>query len=197
MGGGSDAHDEGLAGSGTEDESSEIGNGGGSGTDFDMEVREIVLDGVRAGSAIDNICLEINGRKFAHDKTFFDCARAVLWALMASVSESVEVGKPLLTQFQKVLKSWHGLLAKFVTTPADQTELLWTLQEYVEFKDHARYSTVFQFIVHSLYDQDVIEEDAVWAWEKEQQSLVGPDRKYLEQCAKFLAWLKEADSSSE
>ncbi len=116
---------------------------------------------------------------------------------MASVPDSVEPGKPLLTQFQKLLKSWHGLLGKFVTTPADQTELLWTLQEYVEFKDHARYATVFQFIVHALYDQDVIEEEAVWAWEKEQQTLVGADRKYLEQCAKFLSWLKEADSSSE
>lgn len=139
---------------------------------------------------------QINGRKFAHDKSFFECARAILWSLLACVPEGVEQGKPLLAQVQRVLKTWHPLLAKFVPKQ-DQTELLWTLQEYVEFKDHARYASVFQFLLHQLYDLEVVEEDAIWAWEKEQHSLVGPDRKYLEQCAKFFQWLAEAEESSD
>jgi translation initiation factor eIF-2B subunit epsilon len=117
-----------------ETEDSEIVDASTLATDFDVEVREIAIDGIKANSSIENIVLEINGRKFAHDKSFFECARAVLWSLLYSVPQSVEVGKPLLVQFQALLKKWHGLLAKFVQSVQDQTELLWTLQEFVEFK---------------------------------------------------------------
>jgi translation initiation factor eIF-2B subunit epsilon len=163
--------------------------------DFDQEVREIVLEGVQGGAAVDNMALEINGRKFAHDKTFFECVRCVLWALLASVPESVAPGKPLLTALQKLLKKYQPLLQKFLQE-GEHAELLWTLQEYCE-KDHERFMPIFQFIVHTLYDMDLLDEEAIWSWEKEQQQLQGDDRRFLVQCSKFLEWLRTADDDSE
>ncbi len=55
------------------------------GTDFDQEVREIVSEGVQSGESVENMVLEINGRKFAHDKTFFECVRCILWGILNSV----------------------------------------------------------------------------------------------------------------
>ena len=165
------------------------------GNEFDLEVREIVLEGVQGGASVDNMALEINGRKFAHDKTFFECVRCILWALLASVPESTAPGKPLLTALQKLLKKYQALLQKFLQD-GEQVELLWTLQEYLEH-DHGRFKAIFQFIVHTLYDLDLLDEDSIWAWEKEQAGLVGDDRAFLNQCAKFLEWLRTADDDDE
>jgi translation initiation factor eIF-2B subunit epsilon len=165
-------------------------------TDFELEVREIVLEGVELGHSVENMALEINGRKFAHDKTFFECAKCILWAFLQSVPESVGEGKPLLSAFQKVLKKNLALLQKFVQE-GEEGEVLWALQEFCEEKEFARYLPTFQFILHTFYDLDIVDEDAIWAWEKEQEDLVGEDRKFLEQCAKFLEWLRTADESSE
>ena len=166
-------------------------------TDFDVEVREIVLEGLKMGSQIDNMALEINGRKFAHDKTFFECAKCILWAFLASVPEGVEEGKPLLLEIQKILKKWSELLKKNIQSEIDQAELIWALQEFLEKeKEFTRYHSIFQFILHALYDLDIVEEDAIWEWEEEQkqQSTISP---FLTQSLKFLEWLREAESSSE
>ncbi len=168
--------------------------GGSGATDFDQEVREIVIEGVQTGAAVDNMALEINGRKFAHDKTFFECVRCVLWGLLASVPESAGTGKPLLTALQKLLKKYQPLLARFLQD-GEQSELLWTLQEYCE-KDHVRFMPIFQFIVHAFYDLDLLDEDSIWAWEKEQKQLQGDDRRFLVQCQKFLEWLRTADDDA-
>ncbi len=76
----------------------------------------------------------------------------------------------------------------------EATELLWALQEFLE-RDHARFFDIFPFIVHALYDLDLLDEESIFEWEKEQQELTGDDRKFLNQCAKFLEWLKTADES--
>jgi translation initiation factor eIF-2B subunit epsilon len=87
-------------------------------------------------------------------------------------------------------------LQKFLQE-GEETELLWALQEFLE-RDHVRYFAVFQFVVHTLYDLELLDEDAIFGWEKEQRELTGEDdRKFLNQCEKFLEWLRTADDDSE
>lgn len=193
--------------------------GGAGGTDFDQEVREIVTEGIQSGEAVDNMVLEINGRKFAHDKTFFECVRCILWGILNSVPQVRNLAafcfvlfffffpkcpcffkntppqKPLLAALKVLLKKYKGLLEKFMQE-GEETELMWALQEFLE-RDHARYMEIFPFIVHSLYDLDLLDEEAIFAWEKEQQELTGDDRKFLNMSAKFLEWLKTADDESD
>lgn len=90
---------------------------------------------------------------------------------------------------------YQALLAKFLQE-GEETELLWALQEFVE-RDHPRYLELFPFIVHALYDLDLLDEEAIFAWEKEQQELTGDDRKFLLLCSKFLDWLRTADDESD
>ena len=164
-------------------------------TDFDLEVREIVLEGVQLGHSVENLALEINGRKFAHDKTFLDCVRCILYAFMKSVPEDVAEGKPLLTALQKVLKKYRGLLAKFLQED-EVSEIIWALQEFCEDKQLARFASTFPFVLHTLYDIDLVDEESIFEWEKEQASLMGEDRRFLEMSSKFLEWLREADDDS-
>jgi len=48
-----------------------------------------------------------------------------------------------------------------------------------------------------LYDEDIIEEDAVLVWADEKQMADEEERKYLRKAAAFIAWLREAESEEE
>ncbi len=52
-------------------------------------------------------------------------------------------------------------------------------------------------VVKLLYDDDIIEEDAVLVWADEKQMAEEDERKYLKKAAAFIAWLREAESEEE
>ena len=52
-------------------------------------------------------------------------------------------------------------------------------------------------VVKLLYDDDVIEEDAVLVWADEKQMADEDERKYLRKAAAFIAWLREAESEED
>jgi len=59
------------------DEDSDDGTGG-LGLTFEQEVEDIVKRGVEEDVNPDNIAMEVNGRKFAHDRTFGQCAQMII-----------------------------------------------------------------------------------------------------------------------
>ena len=48
-----------------------------------------------------------------------------------------------------------------------------------------------------LYDEEVLEEDAVLAWADEKTMAEEHERKFLRKAAAFVAWLREAESEEE
>ncbi len=57
---------------------------------------------------------------------------------------------------------------------------------------------VYQYILHSLYDNDVIGEDAIMQWAGGLQGEGDEeDKAVLKQCDKFLTWLKEAEEDDD
>jgi hypothetical protein len=59
---------------------------------FEKEVEDIVGRGVEEGVNPDNIAMEVNGRKFAHDKSFGDCA-VVMFPTMLNTLPTAESRK--------------------------------------------------------------------------------------------------------
>ena len=52
-------------------------------------------------------------------------------------------------------------------------------------------------VLKLLYDEEVLEEDAVLAWADEKTMAEEDERKYLQKAAAFVAWLREAESEEE
>lgn len=48
-----------------------------------------------------------------------------------------------------------------------------------------------------LYDEEILEEDAVLAWADEKTMAEEHERKYLQKAAAFVGWLREAESEQE
>lgn len=69
-------------------------------------------------------------------------------------------------------------------------------QEYCEDEGKAL-APAFQYVLHALYDKDVLEEEAILRWADEQQHASEAEKQLVRQCEKFLTWLREADEDSD
>jgi len=161
---------------------------------FQKEAREIIHSSIVENHAISNVVLEINGLKYAYDTTFLDCAVIILQTLLDECKDEKDPTK-LLSSLQRILQHWSLLLIKFVATEEDQVELIWILQEYCESQGKEIYKSLFPVILHTMYDIEAIEEDAIWKWVDEQKK--EEDKTFLDLCKSFLEWLKQDDDEDE
>lgn len=160
---------------------------------FEVELRNFVLEGIRNNIPVETLTLEVINRN--NDRLFLGCSRAILYALLASIPENIAPGKPLLVAFQKTLKQWQKLMLSFVQE-YDMVDILKILEEYLE-TDFPRYASIFQFLVHNLYDLDIVNEESIFQWESERMALPEENRKFVSQCTKFLDWLKNAEKEED
>jgi hypothetical protein len=81
----------------------------------------------------------------------------------------------------------------------DQTEFIFKMQEYCEGEGKAAFAQAFPNVLMVLYEKDVLAEEAIFDWADEQKEAgeEGEDIELYKKCAKFLAWLKEADEESD
>jgi len=91
-------------------------------------------------------------------------------------------------QFAKDLTQWKGLLEPLVVDEEVQIDMIYDLQEYCEKKGKG---DQILGIVRALYDEDLIEEDVLFRWEK--QARDEGETKYVRFLEPFLTWLREAD----
>ncbi|GFR46848.1 hypothetical protein Agub_g8488 [Astrephomene gubernaculifera] len=201
------------------------GGGGGSGDDSDAdsdeggrdpervwrrEVEETFLRCIKMRFDVSNVVIELNGLKIAEDRTFADCARYMLTALLAlglpppprtpqdylplfkavAPDTRTSEGKlALLRGFKQALQDWRDLLQRFLRSEDDQVELLLTLEEYCNCEGvfeadgggGAHYAPLFAHILRQLYDTDVVSEEALLAWADEKAAADAEERRYVEQ----------------
>jgi eIF4-gamma/eIF5/eIF2-epsilon len=98
----------------------------------------------------------------------------------------------------KRLRKWSKLLKIFVQDESDQTELIFFVQQYMEEQELPLLEKCFTKILHTLYNLDVVEEDAIFAWADEQKDMTGEDRRFLKYAKPLIEWLQESsDDESE
>jgi len=173
-----------------------------------------------------NVVIELNSLKIAEDRTFADLARYLFTTLLSlclpppswcsseykslfptsAPDDTTLQGKlALLKSFQGRLDEWKGLLQRFLKDEDDQVELLLTLEEYCSDEgvfegsgeSGAPFAAVFPKILESLYHADVVSEEAFLAWAEEKEHAEADERVYLDQAAKFMEWLREADEEDD
>jgi len=160
---------------------------------FLKDARDIIHNSIVEGNAVETTVLQMNSLKYAFDTNFIDCAVIILHTLLDECKE--EKKEKLLPLIQKIFKSWGSLLAKFVTNEDEQVEIIWGLQEYCEKTDRELYRPQFPYILHTMYEAEILDEDAIWKWVDEQKE--AKDSSFLELSKDFLKWLKESEEDSQ
>ncbi|XP_058734827.1 uncharacterized protein LOC131606674 [Vicia villosa] len=54
------------------------------------------------------------------------------------------------------------------------------------------FAPLFTKILHYLYNEDIVEEDAILSWEDEKKDADESDKVFVNQAQKLIQWLKEA-----
>lgn len=119
----------------------------------------------------------------------FDTPRSyVLKTVLKVVLDSLKDGKEseLVNQVRSSLEKFKPLFKKFREVE-DDLDLIFDLQEYCSMKENEKIKKVFPIILHTLYQMDLLEEDAIFKWEKESSE---EDSTFVNLVRTQLSWKK-------
>ncbi|EGC31039.1 hypothetical protein DICPUDRAFT_40532 [Dictyostelium purpureum] len=161
---------------------------------FQREVRDTIRRGINENLLMENIQVEINGLKFAYIKDGLDCLAAILPVLLEHPNINTVSAKDLSAFIVKRISSYSPLLVKF-SSEDNQVDLIFKIQDFCD--ENEQYKSVFQLILHRLYDNDVISEDAILEWAQEIEDDEEDEGFYLKKCTELIKWLKSAEEESD
>ncbi|KAL1503158.1 hypothetical protein AB1Y20_011217 [Prymnesium parvum] len=166
---------------------------------FEEEVADTVRRGVENNHSVDNLALEVNGLKFAQNRSFADCIVAIVPALLEELPLSGKSKKERLTEVKRCLNKWGALLKRFTQTRSDQVELMAVLAETAVASSDL--SDIFELILNYVYerDDDLLPEEAILQWADEAAKDDSTGRELLEHpgTKKFLEWLRNAEEDDD
>ncbi|XP_067659282.1 eukaryotic translation initiation factor 4 gamma 1-like [Haliotis asinina] len=113
-------------------------------------------------------------------------------ALMTTVCSSAIVGTGNMTKVdQEPIKKWRSLLQKYLDhQPVFELQALYALQALVHSLEYP--SGVLRTFFDTLYDEEIISEDAFNQWETSKEEQEGKGVA-LKQVVQFFAWLREGE----
>jgi len=139
---------------------------------------------------LETILVELTSARLANEESFLNCGKSIIGVLL----DLCVSNKPteLINATKDILTQWSPLFLKFMLDQQDQVEVIYHIQEYCEKND--KMEKKFQLILHTLYQNDVLDEASIFSWADEQEKADSAENKrFLLQCEKFLNWLKEAE----
>jgi NDP-sugar pyrophosphorylase family protein len=112
--------------------------------------------------------------------------------------EATVDGNAVVAEAKKLFASHAGLLNAF-KEDKDDPELVWIVLEHCVSPANAPLNTVFPYLLHAMYDADILEEEGLFAWQKEcaDQEMSADEQLLVDSCAQFFDWLRQSDSESE
>jgi translation initiation factor eIF-2B subunit epsilon len=122
--------------------------------DFVEEVKAYTIEAIEKDEDIDNLQLEINSLKFAHNKGFKDCISGIVKGLVQTSPAKPEA------HFRK----WLDILERYINTDAER---LHTIKELETTISDSALKKSFHVIVKVLFENDVIDDDTILEWEAE------------------------------
>jgi len=153
------------------------------------EVAATVKRALEENHALENLKLELKTLKFTFEhRTFSDLALMVLPTLL-DMAQPNDKGD-ILPNLVQLVRKWGPVMEGYLASLDEQVGLIHALQKYYE--EHPKVEHAFQYVLHALYDIEIIEEDAIWRWKEHQQKVEGPESRFLQQCSMFLWGLEQA-----
>jgi translation initiation factor eIF-2B subunit epsilon len=204
--------------------SGSAGDGGSSGVqitgrqkgiDVVKELRDICLEH-ETTSPVDNLRIELNSFKFSQNATYSDCCKGAMMAVMTKIvdesggggeSSGLTPGK-LVGSLKKMMEYWGALFKSICIGSDEEKAIIHSLELMAlgqvggsKFVSILGTEPAFRFVLQTLHDQEIVNEDAIfdWAFERKDESKDSPLGRLFWQKPNqdFLEWLEEEDSGSD
>lgn len=165
--------------------------------DFDKEVEATFLRAVHENIEDNHLTLEVNSLKLSYNKIAADCAGALFYAMMKYAVDMPHSSAEILTKnVQAVLTKWKKVLKSYLNDMDEQIEVILKFEEMC-LESAKEYAPLFTKILHYMYNEDIIEEDAILSWEDEKKEADESDKVFVKQAQAFIQWLKEAPEEDD
>ncbi|KAG5087155.1 hypothetical protein JHK82_054552 [Glycine max] len=115
-----------------------------------------------------------------------DCAGAVFYAMMKYALDTPHSSADgLLQNVQAVFTKWKKALTSYLTDIDEQIEVILKFEEMCG-ESAKEFAPLFTRILHYLYNEDVLEEDAILSWEAELKDADEADKVFVKQAQKLI-----------
>lgn len=161
---------------------------------FYSDMEETVEHGVSEAADVDTIALEVNSLKLGYELMYSHARIGVVRALAAIVRKECALALPKakFTSVRAIFKKWAALVAKFSSGDNAQTQrnLVDNLAGFLVGD-----GLILQYVLRTLYDQDVLEEEPILAWATAERAAIaaGGNGGLFAEVSPFIEWLEEAD----
>lgn len=165
--------------------------------DFDKEVEATFLRAVLENIQENHLTLEVNSLKLSYNKVAADCAGALFYAIMKyAVDLPHSSADGLVQNVHVVLTKWKKVLASYLNDTDEQIEVILKFEE-ICLESAKEFAPLFTKILHYMYNEDIIEEDAILSWEDEKKDADEADKVFVNQAQPLIQWLKEAPEEDD
>ncbi|XP_021772330.1 translation initiation factor eIF-2B subunit epsilon-like [Chenopodium quinoa] len=160
--------------------------------EFEKEVEATFQRAVQENIKDDNVILEVNSLRLSYNMAATDCAGALFYSVMKLAVETPHSSNnELYKNVAKVITTWKKLLKYYLASIDEEIEVILKFEEICS-ESAKELSPLFSQILHFLYSLEIIQEEAILAWESEKQGADEVDRVFLKQAESFIEWLKNA-----
>ncbi|EGD83112.1 hypothetical protein PTSG_12074 [Salpingoeca rosetta] len=168
--------------------------------EFYSDVLELIQQRVKPdnvkGAPFSAIQVEITGSRAAHNMDHSDVCCAIVRAIITSADRVPRAKcERYLAQLTAAMSPF---LQNYVETDMDQHVCIENLMEFCLDNDKAR--PCFQTLLYTLYDKEVLDEDAILQWFRGYHPGEGAERPQAhiyEQARRFVKWLEEAEEEDD
>lgn len=159
---------------------------------FEKEVEATFQRAVHENIKEDNVILEVNSLRLSYNMTAADCAGAIFYSVIKLALEMPHsFDDELQKNVAKVVTTWKKLLKYYLPSIDEEIEVILKFEEMC-LESAKKFAPRFAQILHLLYEMDIIQEEAILAWEAEKAGADEADRVFLKQSEKLIEWLKTA-----
>ncbi|KAL6211352.1 hypothetical protein ACLB2K_016579 [Fragaria x ananassa] len=164
---------------------------------FENEVEATFVRAVDENIKVENVILEVNSLRLSYNKQTADCAGAIFYSMMKLALEtSHSLAVDLVQATTKVITKWKGLLKYYLSDIDEEIEVIMKFEDMC-LESAKEFSPVFEKILYQLYDQEVIQEEAILRWDDEKTYADESDKIFVKQAETFIHWLREASEEED
>ncbi|CAL9111047.1 unnamed protein product [Musa textilis] len=168
----------------------------GDSADFDKEV-EATFQRALTGVNQENVILEINSLRLSCNKSHADCAGALFLSVIKLGLEAPHSSNGELYQnTAKEINRWKDILKHYLKSVDEEIEIILKFEE-ICLEIATEFSPLFSTILSSLYEKDILSEDAILSWASEKEGADESDKIFVKQSERFITWLKEASEEDD
>lgn len=178
------------------------------GVDVVKELKNLCLEHDENAS-LQNLAIELNSYKFSQNATYEDVNCGAVLSLGERVTSSatdLSSTAKVLGSFKAEFTKWKDLFTKCSPRKSDEAGIIFGVERMLCLQDFSIFQSKggFRFLLQTLYDLDILSEDAIGIWREKRSAGEGSEAllaMFNDQTVQdFLEWIDESeeeDSSDE